>query len=528
MADRRTAANQTLAALTNSDGVRRLNYKALRNGISAINLPAVGSQHRNVLKTDAVLGLLKTVNENGITDPVAVAELVDDHIRTVSKDQLSINDYNKSYPDGALVEPVQSFATNDAKSQRGEYRNATGTGYVATPKAPATPATPAAPVATATKATNNNSNSNDAKLVKRIAELEALVAKLSNDSEVDALANVRDIQVDPAKVAKLHSKMIVSSAMTDLADTCERVLSSEAVDPLLFRLSGPAGSGKTVTAQWLAHEMQTRTGEEWAVVKIDCSTIKKDEAGFLVVRGAANATTTMKPHAFAKAIANGNVVILLDELNRAPAVALQALLGMYDDSARVSVQHPDGSAMVFTRNERNITLATMNEGREYVGTGTVDLAIQNRFEDVKLLPPLTSTVRTIVSSKGCNADVVEKLGDVYFAVMVSKIHDKSTANSELSKRFGALATNRQRRLDVQAIDDLYKASAMLPAETVSIRRLEKVAAKCALGVDQSVAFRQGLFNQFTDYADQRTGFNPANAFCGLIDHTAPTTQKGWC
>lgn len=523
MADRRTAANQTLAALTNSDGVRRLNYKALRNGISAINLPAVGSQHRNVIKTDAVLGLLKTVNENGITDPVVVAELVDNHIRTVSKDQLSINDYNKSYPDGALVEPVQSFATNDAKSQRGEYRNATGTGYVATPKAPATPATPPAPVATATKATSNN----DAKLVKRITELEELVAKLSNNSEVDALANVRDIQVDPTKVAKLHGKMIVSSAMTDLADTCERVLLSETVDPLLFRLSGPAGSGKTVTAQWLAHEMQTRTGEEWAVVKIDCSTIKKDEAGFLVVRGAANATTTMKPHAFAKAIANGNVVILLDELNRAPAVALQALLGMYDDSARVSVQHPDGSSMVFTRNERNITLATMNEGREYVGTGTVDLAIQNRFEDVKLLPPLTSTVRTIVSSKGCDANVVEKLGEVYFAVMVSKIYDKKTAVIKMEKAFG-IQSDRTRKLNDKAIEDIFKASAMLPAETVSIRRLEKVAAKCALGVAESVAFRQGLFNQFTDYADQRTGFNPANAFCNLIDHTAPTTQKGWC
>ena len=524
MTDRRTAANQSLAALTNSDGVRRLNYKALRNGISAINLPAVGSQDRNPIKTDAVLGLLKTVNESGFTDPVAVAELVDDHIRTVSKDQLSINDYNKSYPDGALVEPVQSFAANYAKSQRGEYRNATATGYVATPNAPARPATPATPatpvatpVATATTATSNN----DAKLTKRIAELEEALAKLSNTSEVDALANVRDIQVDAAKVAKLHSKMIVSSAMTDLADTCERVLLSETVDPLLFRLSGPAGSGKTVTAQWLAHEMQTRTGNEWAVVKIDCSTIKKDEAGFLVVRGAANATTTMKPHAFAKAIANGNVVILLDELNRAPAVALQALLGMYDDTAQVRVQHPDGSSINFSRNERNITLATMNVGRDYVGTGTVDLAIQNRFEDVKLLPPLTSTVRTIVASKGCNVGVVEKLGEIYFAVMVTKIYDKSEALMRLVEAFG------DRPLPKNAIDLLYKASAMLPAETVSIRRLEKVAAKCALGVNESVAFRQGLFNQFTDYADQRTGFNPANHFCDLINHTAPTTQKGW-
>ena len=142
--------------------------------------------------------------------------------------------------------------------------------------------------------------------------------------------------------------------------------------PENLRLIGPAGCGKTSAAQWLAQE----TGK--ALLIMDCSIIRepRDWFGFRTVKDGA---IKWQDTAFVRQVMEGNCVICLDELNRAPSAVLNGLMPLLDHRRSTWVEER-GSAVTCGP---NITfVATTNVGSRYIGASPVDLALADRFSRV--------------------------------------------------------------------------------------------------------------------------------------------------
>ena len=76
---------------------------------------------------------------------------------------------------------------------------------------------------------------------------------------------------------------------------------------------------------------------------------------------------------------DGPAVLLVDELNRAPAKAKNALFSALDYRARVSLAGPRGGEVIEGDALDLIVIATVNEGDEYHGTHRLDHAETSRW-----------------------------------------------------------------------------------------------------------------------------------------------------
>lgn len=76
---------------------------------------------------------------------------------------------------------------------------------------------------------------------------------------------------------------------------------------------------------------------------------------------------------------DGPVVLLVDELNRAPAKAKNALFSVLDHRARVTLAGPRGGEVIQGDALDLICIATVNEGDEYHGTHRMDHAETSRW-----------------------------------------------------------------------------------------------------------------------------------------------------
>lgn len=76
---------------------------------------------------------------------------------------------------------------------------------------------------------------------------------------------------------------------------------------------------------------------------------------------------------------DGPAVLLVDELNRAPPKAKNALFSALDDRCRVALDGPRGGEVIQGDPLDLIVISTINEGREYHGTHRLDHAEANRF-----------------------------------------------------------------------------------------------------------------------------------------------------
>jgi len=142
--------------------------------------------------------------------------------------------------------------------------------------------------------------------------------------------------------------------------------------PENLRLIGPAGCGKTSIGQWLAQE----TGKSLLIM--DCSIIRepRDWFGFRTVKDGA---IKWQDTNFVRQVTEGNCVVVLDELNRAPSAVLNGLMPLLDHRRSTWVEER-GSAVTCGP---NITfVATTNIGSRYIGASPVDLALADRFSRV--------------------------------------------------------------------------------------------------------------------------------------------------
>ena len=136
---------------------------------------------------------------------------------------------------------------------------------------------------------------------------------------------------------------------------------------------GPTGSGKTR----LASEIGLSVGGSLEVFHF--SGIFDSEAAIIGIVGLANGTTRFKRSRFIDAITTPRCVVLLDEINRAPGQATNAIMSLADFQGRLSIDLDGEGRRVVERAEGVVFVATANVGVEYCGTEALDQALLNRF-----------------------------------------------------------------------------------------------------------------------------------------------------
>ena len=182
-----------------------------------------------------------------------------------------------------------------------------------------------------------------------------------------------DIPLDPvmAFLNTCYEKKPTELVMDELKwkYLCRSVLRNKNV-----MLVGPAGTGKTYTAQSVAKGIERPfyffnlgASQDPRGMLIGNTHFKKDEGTFF--------STSL----FVKAIQTENAVILLDELSRAHPEAWNILMTVLDESQRyLRLDEQDGSPTIKVAKGVSF-IATANVGSEYTSTRIMDRALMDRF-----------------------------------------------------------------------------------------------------------------------------------------------------
>jgi len=157
-------------------------------------------------------------------------------------------------------------------------------------------------------------------------------------------------------------------------------------------LLGPSGVGKTSRAMsWAVHRSMTGL-----VVNVALIQETVDLYGTVSAPGG---KTKFDLSEFSHVLQQGNVVVLLDELNRAKPWLTNGLLPLLDFRRKVTVMGKD-----ITVGDNAIITASMNTGWGYTGTFEIDTALKNRFGAVCVVdvPPAPIEIKIVQEKAGAS------------------------------------------------------------------------------------------------------------------------------
>lgn len=140
---------------------------------------------------------------------------------------------------------------------------------------------------------------------------------------------------------------------------------------------GPSGCGKTSIPEAFAkkHSMQ--------VLRMNCATVRDPEEWF-VYRSAKDGSTVVELTELAETMVAGNVIIILDELNRLEPWMHNTLMPLLDHGREITVL-----GKKITLGDNVVFVATINKGAKFVGTFSLDSALLNRFDGTLHVDHLT-------------------------------------------------------------------------------------------------------------------------------------------
>jgi MoxR-like ATPase len=178
-------------------------------------------------------------------------------------------------------------------------------------------------------------------------------------------------------------------------------------------LLGPAGCGKTATAEQLAAQL------ELPYLHINCASIR--EASMLFgMREVKEGRTYTRASLFTQAIEAGNVIIMLDEINRTSPMALNGLLTAMDGSSPYS----EDLERHIKVGPNVLFIGACNIGSAYTGTFRLDKALDDRFArriEVSYLPAEQET-KLLIDKTGINPEAAKRL--VMIATQVRAEYNK--------------------------------------------------------------------------------------------------------
>lgn len=187
-------------------------------------------------------------------------------------------------------------------------------------------------------------------------------------------------------------------------------------------LSGGSGYGKTTIAQQFAKFI----GLDY--LRFNCAVVRDttDWYGYTEARtnedGKLN--TIFEKGKLAYALEQGNIVIVLDELNRVDPYLHNALFPILDDSQQTEVH---GQTIKVGPNV--VIVATLNLGYKFTGTSQADEALLNRFDftDEVSAMPYDYEIAILTSRTGIREDCASEI-----VLMANMLRDKEYACSTRS------------------------------------------------------------------------------------------------
>lgn len=146
--------------------------------------------------------------------------------------------------------------------------------------------------------------------------------------------------------------------------------------PANLLITGPSGYGKTARAKaWAEY-----TSKGYHRVDVGGHTDPED---FFGTREARGGTTIFEETPFTLKFVEGKKVLLLDEVNRAPAWVLNNMYGLLDDERGTTIMR-----QTYMVGEDVFFILTANVGAAFAGTFTSDRALLNRMDaHLKVVPP---------------------------------------------------------------------------------------------------------------------------------------------
>lgn len=180
-----------------------------------------------------------------------------------------------------------------------------------------------------------------------------------------------------------------------------RRMSQGSTDIMNTLLVGPQGCGKTS----VAYEFAAKT--KMPLLKMNCPLVREPRDWFGAKR-AENGSVFWDKALFAEAIAQGGLVVLLDEITRATPNVLNSLLPLLDWTRETYIEEAKEKLVV---GPKTYFFATANIGAQFTGTFKLDSALADRFGAIvecSFLPEQEET-ELLVKRSGISSDVARRL-----------------------------------------------------------------------------------------------------------------------
>jgi MoxR-like ATPase len=157
---------------------------------------------------------------------------------------------------------------------------------------------------------------------------------------------------------------------------------------------GESGWGKTTLPKHFARI----NGLEF--IRMDCAKVRDPEEWF-GFRGATAGSTTFVKSDFIQMVEKGNVVVVLDEINRVEPYISNALFSLLDDSGQISINNE-----ILKVGPNVLFVGTINVGFQYAGTFSIDAALSNRFDIICPVGPIPvdEEAKVLASREGICTD----------------------------------------------------------------------------------------------------------------------------
>jgi MoxR-like ATPase len=212
----------------------------------------------------------------------------------------------------------------------------------------------------------------------------------------------------------------------DIDNLFQRIESNRSKKTQKVLLQGPHGAGKTEMAMHYAaiHNLP--------MLIMDCANLRepRDWFGYKKIE---NGNVVWHESQFDRAVQAGNIVILLDEINRVHPNVMNTLLPLLDNRGFTYLEEKNdvirlGIGVVF--------FATMNEGAGYSGTNATDNALRDRFSrvvEVKYLSP-EKEAELLIKRTGVEVKDAISLVDIANQIRKKSIGISSSFSSGFSTR----------------------------------------------------------------------------------------------
>jgi Holliday junction resolvasome RuvABC ATP-dependent DNA helicase subunit len=180
-----------------------------------------------------------------------------------------------------------------------------------------------------------------------------------------------------------------------------RRMSQGSTDIMNTLLVGPQGCGKTS----VAYEFAAKT--KMPLLKMNCPLVREPRDWFGAKR-AENGSVFWDKALFAEAIAQGGLVVLLDEITRATPNVLNSLLPLLDWTRESYVEEAKEKLKV---GPKTYFFATANIGAQFTGTFKLDSALADRFGAIVECSflPAQEEAELLVKRSGISPDVAGRL-----------------------------------------------------------------------------------------------------------------------